>query len=231
VTITCGEVLDQVRLDKAIKAVQRVDPAIINITATNDTNFEYMGVHKAWTLAKTECPDVDKCIILYFHSKGAFNNFNGIHPRTFHNIMLTNLIPNDWKYVINVFQENVNASSIGMNTGCTTTAPWQYHNFWWARARFLNILEEPKTKVDRHYYEYYTGQVPQDKLLENAYIGLCDTKYNVSRPVDSNCDNNELPLAFVCTCYLVALLTNICKHGCMNINTCGCEFCAQLYPK
>jgi len=176
ITISSGAEYDKVLLQKSYQVIKRIDEKIVNITLQNDSYFEYMGIHKVWELHHT-CIDKSKCLILYFHSTGSFNNFDGKNVRTPNNILLTRLIVEDWKYIINVFKHNEDAANLGLSAACFEN-PFQYYNFWWVRASYVATLPEPTPVTNRHYYENWIGQSKAIKK-SSQLISLCETKYDV----------------------------------------------------
>ena len=213
ITLVSGAQYDEETLHRGKKAIRKADHGMVNITATNSSYYEYLGVHKAWTLQQS-CIDLEKCLILYFHSKGAFNNYDANNVRTVDNILLTKLVVEDWKYIIDIFRNDSRVNTVGMSSGCDN-APLQFHNFWWTRGSYMALMSEPDKSESRHYYEYWLGTGLKKPFTDwSGAVSLCKYKYNIER--DDPCPNDELRLSekYACKCtdfFRIALVTGVQK--------------------
>lgn len=133
----------------------------------------------------------EKTIIGYFHSKGAYNvPGSNFHARSADNIMLTRAIIEDWAFYIDHFRSNPNLITAGLANTCGKAA--QFHNFWWARASYIAVKEEPRfgSNIERHYYEFWleTGSRDADQK-PNSTLSICAYKYGkIPTPKPPDCD-------------------------------------------
>jgi hypothetical protein len=191
VALNTGPERNAAVMEQASQVILGVVPNAIIHTKDAVGHYEYDGIHKSWELARnTPTVDQGKTIVGYFHSKGGMNSrsanqlFDG---RNADNIMLTRIVLEDWEYVFNNFAENPNLLTAGMANTCGHAA--QYHNFWWARASYLALKEDPNSQADRHYYEFWleTGDISLD-VLPNATLSLCEKYYPVKVAQPPICD-------------------------------------------
>lgn len=195
VTISCGAEYNEEVLSKSYQVIKNVDENIVNITLKNDSHYEYLGIHKVWELHKT-CIDKTKCLILYFHSTGSFNNWDGKNARTANNIVLTRLLVEDWKYIIGLFRHNDDIANVGLSAGCLNQ-PMQYYNFWWVRASYVAQLPEPTAVSERHYFENWVGMTGS-LTKPSQLVSLCETKYDIEPYGTSESCNGRMQTAVRC---------------------------------
>lgn len=197
----------------------RIDPhAIVNATFGN--YYEYNGISQVYRSA-VAAKDRKNTVITYLHSKGGFNVPGDVYKgRSASNIMLTRIITEDWKFYLDQFIANPVLNVAGLANTCGGAA--MYENFWWARASYLAVKEEPKFgDIERHYYEFWlnTGSREQDQN-KNSILSICSVKYLfLPTPQPPECDKliddhhhgtesgmNNMKYAILCNDSIMAML-------------------------
>jgi hypothetical protein len=109
-------------------------------------HYEFAGLHKVWQLAQFD----KESIILYFHDKGVTHGSQlNDDVRT-----LMHLVVGQWKQILLVFEQHRAITKFGVAFAHNGLEWW---NFWWARASYVQLLEEPIITLRRHYYEGWLG--------------------------------------------------------------------------
>lgn len=121
--------------------------------------------------------DADDTIFLYFHTKGMVHH--GQHLTRYDveaNLSRGTIEP--WQQIAAVFQANATVTRVGI---FPSGMGWLWHNFWWARASYLQTLVEPIRSITyRHYYETWLARQfinPTDHEAESEHWMGCDTCY------------------------------------------------------
>jgi hypothetical protein len=120
-----------------------------NIDFHNKNHFEYYGIKKLYDLAQN---DPDK-LYVYLHSKGmVFHNTESKRNKV--EEYLTNNLLNNYKKIINIFEENENITKVA---SFPSTKGFAWFNFFYVRGSYLKKCKEPIISNDRFYYESYLG--------------------------------------------------------------------------
>lgn len=129
-----------------------------------ENKFEYWGMLLIWKLAQESR---HYQYLVYFHTKGMTHSER---ERIKIEEILTHYIFHDWKFFIQIFQENSKINKLGLfpawkvnNQDEIVRGGWVWYNFWWARADYIRILEQPKIDPKhRYYYEEWLSYLKSD---------------------------------------------------------------------
>ena len=111
-------------------------------------HFEQPGLLRALLLARAKpAAEAERHFVLYFHGKGMTSAI--AESRSHANIVLTRTVVADWRRIL-IRLEKGDVDTAGYTT---STVGWQWYNFWWARASYLQGIVEPLIVPRRHYYE------------------------------------------------------------------------------
>lgn len=137
-----------------------------NIEFHRENRFEYWGISFIWRLAQES---KRYKYLIYFHTKGMTHNENA---RVITEEILTYYTFHDWKFFVKVLEKNSKINKIGLfpawkiNDQCEILrGGWIWYNFWWARADYVKILEQPKIDPKhRYYYEEWLSCVAKNNI-------------------------------------------------------------------
>jgi hypothetical protein len=132
------------------------------ITFYSENRYEYYGIKKLYDLALEE-PDK---YYLYFHSKGMFN-YDNINERHLYEKSVTKGTICQYKKVLNIFDNNMNVSKIGLFPSDTENFVWL--NYFWSRGSYFNTCESPIITNNRFYYETWSGLGEKTSLMYNLH--------------------------------------------------------------
>ncbi|MBQ2381633.1 MAG: hypothetical protein II291_03575 [Succinivibrio sp.] len=139
-----------------------------------ENKFEYYGIHKLYTIAKSG----DYPYLVYLHTKGMSYNphsiFNPERIRSFREIILTYYTFRKYKKTIELFEKDSDIQKIGFmpnkedgkeeNKGLI-----MWFNFFWVRSSFVCSLNEPVQSDDRFYFERWIARPDKDRKDEYLY--------------------------------------------------------------
>ena len=171
-----------------IDDVHRLVPrAIINC---NERNIhEYPGIHKVWQLSQlSQNNSLDEnTIILYFHSKGITRiKYPLKRDAIEENIAQIVLCP--YKTVLpwfNILTDVMKCGYSGSLHGCI------WHNYWFAKVKYLRECIKPIITTDRYYYEHWLDNCQNATMRtnRNCFGLVLDTNrgaYNLGSYYDPN---------------------------------------------
>ena len=138
-----------------------------------------------WTIAQQE-----DCKILYFHTKGVFNDYVDPKKDDISDLKIKTI--RDWRkymeyFCIDKWQENLNKLDEFDMVGSTCNSNWWWGNFWWATSKYLRTRPAPG-QGSRWAYEawsnengmanmntiiyrlFYTIQTIQKSFIKMAYM-------------------------------------------------------------
>lgn len=165
---------------EAEQLAREIIPNII-IHRWNHNQYEYPGLLLVHQVA-LQSSNPTNHVILYFHSKGMVNSTAG-GIRTEHNLKLTQAVIQPWREILPLFID-LTLNKVGYEA---STQGFQWFNFWWARASYLQQLEHPKASPDdRWYYEFWLSH------LKEGVSSSMDC-YSLSFKIRGK-PNRELPL-------------------------------------
>ena len=164
------------KISSIIYSIVPKSKAMISVTYKN--LFEYPGNHKVWEIGQRieNKVDADKSVILYFHSKGMFNGHLKNNPRSTREILLFQTVIDPWEYVLQRLSANPLINKAGF---AASEYGYIWYNFWWARASYIQKLEEPELTKDRYYYERWLGRVKPEHIWPGSspqFIALALSK-------------------------------------------------------
>lgn len=146
-------------LDTAAEIVQALVPTAKVAVHSNNT-FEYPGIHRVWEVATQHSDLPASTVLLYFHGKGMVNGEDGV-IRSRGNEMLTRVVIEPWREILQHFQEKTELMKVGY---AMAREGHVWHNFFWARASYVRRVVEPIISADRYYYEGWLGKLkPYDE--------------------------------------------------------------------
>ena len=126
----------------------------IKPTFFENNQYEHEGIKKVWETAN----DNDG-YILYFHTKGVFNDFIDNDNPQKDDLKIKTV--KDWRhlleyYCIDKWEEAVDKLQYHDMTGVTNNNNWWWGNFWWATTDYIKTLNTP-SDGDRWYYEAWVN--------------------------------------------------------------------------
>ena len=197
-----------------LPARQAGQPRHTTVTQVHENSLEYPGLHLLWLLAQVSHPhslvytvvnrpasltiphalwlaqnlghvNAQETIFLYFHTKTMVNHGRHMSRPEGEAIHFMNAI-DPWQQIVAIFQSNASVTRVA-----NFPAPlgWMWHNFWWARASYLQAVVEPIRTTRRHYYEDWLGRLFSETTEQDAEPGQwagCDTCYSFN----GNCSGN-----------------------------------------
>jgi len=156
------------RINSASNLIHGILPKA-EIHRSPGNRYEYPGIRRVWDLAKkTPAEEVNKTLILYFHSKG-MNNGNHSRTRTTENVFLTEKVIKPWKEIVARFQSEPALNKAGY---AASEKGFIWYNFWWARASYLQGCPRPILTENRYYYEDWLGRRKQEKNTNEGETGI-----------------------------------------------------------
>lgn len=155
-------------VDTSIDRLQQAADAIDNllkgraqyrISLTLGNFYEFPGISEVWHWARriANPQQARNTLFLYFHTKGMI--FHGDETKR-HDLLYFNLVIEPWKKVKEHFMSDPHLNKAAF---AISAHGWGWHNFWWARASYLQTLEHPIRTPYRYYYEEWLGRQQQNK--------------------------------------------------------------------
>jgi hypothetical protein len=120
------------------------------VTTVHENSFEHPGLHHLWLLAQSlSAEEAAKHVFLYFHTKGmVFHNPPGV--RLPEELFMVDRTIRPWRDVVDIFQGNQTVSRIAV---WPSHQGYLWQNFFWVRASYVVLLEEPRRTSWRDYFE------------------------------------------------------------------------------
>ena len=134
-----------------------------------NNDFEYPSILKVWTIAQQE-----DCKILYFHTKGVFNDYVDPKKDDISDLKIKTI--RDWRkymeyFCIDKWQENLNKLDEFDMVGSTCNSNWWWGNFWWATSKYLRTRPAPG-QGSRWAYEAWSNENGMAKIYEHHHISF-----------------------------------------------------------
>ena len=134
-----------------------------------NNDYEYPSILKVWTIAQQE-----DCKILYFHTKGVFNDYANPDKGDVHALKVKTI--RDWRnymeyFCIDKWEENLNKLDEFDMVGSTCNNNWWWGNFWWATYKYLRTIPAP-TRGSRWDYESWSNKEGKAKTYEHHHISF-----------------------------------------------------------
>jgi hypothetical protein len=164
----------------------------VKITCHAENIHEYPGIHKVWKLGQNFDLSEDS-IILYFHSKGISRLRTPFERDEIEKRVFKSVIEN-YSEILPWFNVLTSIMKCGIHCG---EAGWIWHNFWWAKVKYLRESAEPIITSYRYYYE--------------SWLSLHKNSQSYK-----NCMNTELNMeigAFHIGCYYDPNTNNFSSHN------------------
>eukprot|EP01039_Chlorochromonas_danica_P001392 gene1392-1513_t len=154
------------RLQQAADAIDSLlkGHAQYRISLTLGNFYEYPGISEVWHWARqiASPQQARNTLFLYFHTKGMI--FHGDETKR-HDLPFFSMVIEPWKTVREHFMSDPLLNKAGF---AISNHGWGWHNFWWARASYLQTLEYPIRNPFRFYYEEWLGRVQQNKHFRSG---------------------------------------------------------------
>jgi len=96
-------------------------------------------------------------------------NYNNINERHIYEKTLTKGTVYQYKKVIELFDNNINISKIGLFPSKHNNQNFIWLNFYWSRGSYLNTCQLPIVTDDRFYYERWSGSGEKESLIYNLH--------------------------------------------------------------
>lgn len=144
------------------------DKAYIEIY--KDNAFEFYAISKVWDLGQRE-----DCNILYFHTKGVFNDFANYQTGAIDELKIKTM--RDWRlfmeyFCIDKWEENLKILESHDMTGTTCNNNWWWGNFWWCTSTYLQSIEAPARMGSRWDCEAWVNKYGTAKIYEHNHISF-----------------------------------------------------------
>jgi hypothetical protein len=122
------------------------------VSTVHENTYEHPGLHLLWLLAQSlSAEEAAKHVFLYFHTKGmVFRNPQG--TRVAQELYMVDRTIRPWRDVVDIFQGNETVTRIGL---WPSREGWMWMNFFWVRASYVVLLEEPRRTTWRYYFEHW----------------------------------------------------------------------------
>ena len=164
----------------------------VTVLSSLGNAYEYPGISRVWTLARLS-PDPTRHVILYYHSKGMFNQDDTGKPfpsRSKKNWMLSQEVIRPWRSHLQRFADEPSMRKLGH---ATSVEGFMWMNFMYMRASYVQLLVRPRRMDNRYWHEWWAS------MVEPTTSPNCSRACRWAQmPVDASLDNVEAEL-FPCT--------------------------------
>lgn len=133
------------RLHAVKSIVDSVVTQRVHFTGYLGNTFEYAGISKVWRIAMgLSHEEAHSTLIYYFHTKGSWHGGVSFYENKFKKYFFyfnTTMTP--WRRVVDLFHEDPKLKAAG-HAASPIGEMWV--NFYWARASYVQKLEQPLVK-------------------------------------------------------------------------------------
>lgn len=156
---------------------------LINVSDKN--TFEYPGFKTLYEISQDE-----KCVILYFHSKGVTSGLDEARK------LLFDYTIKNYKVYLNEF---IKDNSIDVACAIPHTEGFAYYNFFWVNSEYVrNFCKKPEISNNRFLWETWIGSKNCNKKNVNVFspikidTPISNENYRLTHPQVRNIYNKML---------------------------------------